>query len=298
MAIVNCGFRIPGPVFRPYRYGLLGSVDIIAPSDPHWASGVTWDDELCSNVTSTLAGCSVITSAGAEDIPDKVPDGDGDHCCAEPFTVIGSFKCPPVGRPANDAFRIAVERLHLNEGRGVEEIFWTGLTDAGPIDGSLQGGNLSCSDPPVDVTPEGATDGLGIVAAMAVLESALAGCSAGLGAIHATYGLLPFMAEANLLDVDGDRLFTRSGVSLVFGRGYPGSGPDNVPAAAGQTWVFATGPLAIWRSDVFLTPPRLEEAVDRQLNDVTVFAERSYAVGWSCCLFAVRVATPNTVCCP
>lgn len=75
----------------------------------------------------------------------------------------------------------------------------------------------------------------------------------------------------------------------MIGSGYPGTGPAGAAPAAGSTWVFATGPVAVWRSDVYMVPNDLSEAVDRSINDVTVYAERYYAVGYSCAVLAVNV---------
>jgi hypothetical protein len=200
--------------------------------------------------------------------------------------LYGSYNCPPVGRSANDAFRIATQRLRIHEGRELERVFWTGVTDSGEdINPSLAFGNSECGSAAV-IVGEGE---LSPTAGLAVLESALVDCAPGGGVIHANYGLAAYFAAAHLIYRDGDTWFTVTGQRIAFGAGYPGSGPDNVAAAAGTSWLFATGPVGIWRSDIFLTPERLDQAVDRDINDVTVFAERTYAVGWSCCLFATLV---------
>lgn len=286
MPISSCGVPVPGPQFIPAKYGLLSAATVSTPADSHWEGvGVTWDDDLCVTGHSTTLLCP----DGETDPKDA--DREFEFCCAEPFIVYGSYNCPPVGRPANAAFDVATRRLRATEERELERVFWTGLVgDGAVINPSLSEGNSSCGSAPVDLTGEEPGDGLSPVSAIAVLESALAACSPGGGVIHANYGVAAYLAENMLIIRDGDALFTPTGQRLAFGAGYPGTGPDNEAAAEGQTWLFATGPVAVWRSDIFLTPPRLDEAVDRNLNNVQVFAERVYAAGWSCCLFAVRMA--------
>lgn len=252
----------------------------VTPSDPHWEAGITWDNELCTEAHSTSLACPPV-------LDPKIAERDFEFCCADPFIVYGSYDCPPVGRKATDAFRIATERLRVHEGRELESVFWTGITDEGTtINPSLAFGNSECGTAPVDLTPAVIPN---VVSGMAILESALADCVPGGGVVHANYGVASFFANHHLMYQDDNAWFTATGQRLAFGAGYPGSGPDNVAAADGTTWIFATGPVGIWRSDIFLTPERLDQAVDRDINDVTVFAERTYAVGWSCCIFAINV---------
>lgn len=253
----------------------------VTPTDLHWEAGITWDNDLCTEVHSTSLNCP------PNGIP-KTPERDFEFCTADPFVLYGAYDCPPVGRKASDAFRIATERLRVHEGRELESVFWTGVTDEGEtVNPSLAFGNSECGVAPVDLTPGGGAPNP--VAGLAILESALVQCAPGGGVIHANYGVASFFADHRLMYQDGNSWFTATGQRLAFGAGYPGSGPANVAAAAGSTWLFATGPVGIWRSEIFLTPERLDQAVDRDINDVTVFAERVYAVGWSCCIFAINI---------
>lgn len=280
MGYTSCGLEISGPKITPNRYGLLTVVDPITPKDGHWEGGVTWDDDLCSDIHSTTESCPGSTPKSA--------DRDFQSCCADPFIVYGSYDCPPVGNTAEEAFSIAKKRLMIREEREVEKVFWTSITENGSmVNPSLAFGNSTCGSPPVDLTP---IDGpVGAVASMAVLESALGDCAPGTGVIHANYGLASFLAANHLLYQNGDAWFTVTGQRLAIGAGYPGTGPSNIPATPGATWVFATGPIIIFRSEVFLTPERFKEAFNTSINSVTVYAEKVYALGWSCCLFAIQV---------
>lgn len=64
------------------------------------------------------------------------------------------------------------------------------------------------------------------------------------------------------------------------------------PAVAdGEAWLFVTGPVKVVRGPKFFTPDRddTEAAVDRLMNDVTVFAERNYGFQYECGIAAIRV---------
>lgn len=283
MAFTPCGLVVPGPKTTPDRYGLLTVTEPQTPEDGHWEGGITWDDDLCTSIHSTVNYCP---------IPDSEPnrrilDRDFQSCCADPFTIYASYDCPPIGNVASDAFDIAKKRLDIREGRELERVFWTGITEEGTeVNPSLAFGNSECGSMPIDLTGPGGP--VGIVASMAVLESALGACAPGSGVIHANYGIASFLTANRLIFDKGDAWFTVTGQRLAIGAGYPGSGPGNTSAAPGTTWIFATGPLVIYRSEVRLTPERFVEAMDAKINSVQVLAERTYAVGWSCCLFTIQ----------
>jgi hypothetical protein len=284
MAYTPCGLLVPGPKTTPNRYGLLTVAEPVTPEDGHWEGGITWDDNLCSSVHSTTEYCPIPVSGFAP----KIADRDFQSCCADPFIVYASYDCPPVGKPAGEAFEVAQKRLSIREEQEVERVFWTGIAEDGiEVNPSLAFGNSECGSAPVDLTGSGGP--VGIVASMAVLESALGECAPGTGVIHANYGIASFLASTFLITQRDDAWFTVTGQRLAIGAGYPGSGPDNIAATAGTTWLFATGPVVIYRSEVFLTPERFKEAMNAKINSVQVYAERVYSVGWSCCLFAIQV---------
>lgn len=275
-------FLVTTSVPADRSYGILTSITPIFLEDPHWQSGIEWESDCSVEMSSTLLPCPEVTGS-------KEAEGGLTFCSATPFTVIGSYKCPPAGRPASDPKKIASNRLRKNKERAVEQIFWTGVTSVGDISPSLQGGNDSCGNPPVDLTPE---DGaLPPVAAIATLESAMVGCiPGGIGVIHVNHGFLPYLATNYLLVERDNKFYTPSGQLIIAGAGYPGSGPENVAAPAGETWIFATGPVTVYHSDVFFTSEFLEQAMDRTLNNLTYFAEQTYSVIWECCIFAIRVS--------
>lgn len=281
------GVQMPGPKNTFDRYGLLTVAEPVVPDNEHWIDdGILWNEDLCSSIHSTVEDCPIPVSGFAPMIQDR----DFQSCQASPFRIYASYDCPPVGNTAQEAFSIAQKRLEIRENREVERVFWRGIAQDGKtVNPSLAFGNNTCGTLPVNLTPSGGP--IGVVGSFAILESALGSCAPGSGVIHANYGLASFLIGSRLVFSGTENSwFTVTGQRLAIGAGYPGTGPGNIAAVPGSTWVFATGPMVIWRSEVFLTPERYREAVDRSLNKVTVYAERVYALGWSCCLFAIQVS--------
>lgn len=266
------------------RYGLLSAVEPLSGVDSHWmASGIEWEDFLCSpGVTGFIDECPPATGFT------KPAERNTQFCQADPFVIVGSYQCPPVGRQADEAFEIARQRLLKWEERHLEQTLWTGeiANGSGLVNPSFAFGNTECGITPVDLNPAGAVDP---VAAISLLEEAL-GDTAGCGVIHAPDSLAAYLKFFELLEKEGDGYFSPIGFRIVLGRGYPGSGPANIPAVAGETWIFGTGPLVLARSNLFQVPDNIREGVNRLVNDVELRAERFYAVGFSCSLFAVRVS--------
>lgn len=275
------GLLVPGPQARPSRHGLFSVAQMGDTSDGHWQAGLEFEDPLCGDVSSTMPHCGDSSPLPA----DKIPEPGPLFRTLDPFTLIGSYNCSAGGRRSQDAFDIARDRLIAREEQGVERVFWTGITVDGTVSSSLADGDDEISV--TDVTGGGGA--LDPVTALDMLEEAMGSCVAGQGVVHVPYRAASTLASQFLVARDGDGMFTHTGQPVVFGAGYPGTGPANGAVATGEAWLFGTGQVMVWQGDTFLTPPNLAEAVDRTINDVTVFAERTYAVGFSCCLFAVKM---------
>lgn len=281
MAIAPRGFLVKSPrCIETLKYGLLSVVTPFTPGDPHWAaSGIEWEDDLCGDGTETFIDNCPPASGFT-----KPAQRDLNFCATDPFVAVGSFDCTPVGRPAGEAFEVARRRLLAWEGRQVEETLWTGLASNGDVNPSFAFGNPDCGILPVDVNPAGAVDP---VTAISLLETALA-AEVPCGFIHVPVSLVAFLKAHKVITVENGELYSPAGYRIVVGSGYPGSGPANVAAAAGEVWIFATGPMLIARGNVIMVPESVAEGVNRNINNITVRAERFYSVGFSCTLLAVR----------
>lgn len=293
MSIAGCGLILDGPIPKPNKFGLLTAInEIITPADTHWQAGVQVENFVCGNLHSTLPDCPAPAN-----IPAKTAQRGVDYCCSDPFTVYASFKCPPTGFTIDRAYEIAQKRFDANLQRALESIFWTGITEAGAIEPSLATGNSSCGMTVQDLTP--AAGAINALAGLAALENAIGSCWPGEALIHMSNGLLPFVADRARLVDTGSALYTYSGNRVIAGAGYPASGPANIAAPPGEAWMFASSQIIAWNSTPFFTPPKDEQgaAVDRRVNDVTVFLEQTWGFAISCCLFAIRVKLTGCDCC-
>ena len=149
---------------------------------------------------------------------------------------------------------------------------------AAPLNPFLCDANLVILAGGVAVTPDvglsyledaiGATGRQGMIHLTPALATSMNGSSGGFGLeIRQTGGKLTTTANGTTVAVDG---------------GYIGANPSlHAPAATGQAWAFATGPVQIRRSpDINLIPDGIAEALDRSENIVTFRAERDYLVTW------------------
>lgn len=278
----NRGILIRTPrCTTPPKYGLFSAADPLNISDAHWqASGIEWEDFLCGpGVTGFIDECPPATGFT------KPAERNNQFCQADPFVVVGSYDCSTVGRPVNEAFEIARQRLLSWEQRTAEEVLWTGNSANGPVSPSFAFGNESCDILPEDLAPAGSVDA---VSAIAQLENALGDRLACEGVIHVPYGFAAYLIDHRLLVSVGDEYFTPTGYRVVLGQGYTGTGPGGAIPDPGTTWLFGTGPMVIARSNVMMVPDNINEGVDRLINNVTVRAERFYAVGFTCALVAIR----------
>lgn len=278
------------PVFTALPYGLWDSIQHPAASSAHWQQGVTWQ-ERCPDGDTTYDECVAVTGTGAPPAPaPKSGNVEQTTRGATAFTVYAQFECSPVGLA--DAATVGSDALARVEQHQVERAFWTGVAGGQDVvfprlaaDAEVVDGQEILLQP---VASPVVTGGADAAHALGVLEQALADCYRGQGLIHVPPSVLPTLASSSLVrDIDG-RPHTPAGNLIVVGGGYTGSGPDGTAAAAGTSWIYATGAAFGYRSDVYVTPVR--ESLDRSNNTLHMLAERTYVVGYECCLLAAHIA--------
>lgn len=273
--------------FTPLPYGLWDSIQHPAPGGAHWQQGITWI-ERCPTGDTTYDECLAVTGTGAPpEPPAKTANVDQAFRGATPFTVYAEFECSPVGIP--EAESIASDALVRVEQQQVEAAFWTGAAGGQPVVFPHLAANTEVVDGEIVLQPvaSAVVTGADVVHALGVLEQELADCYAGQGLIHVPRTALPTLAAWNLVrEVDG-RLLTTAGNLVVVGDGYAGTGPDGTTPAAGTTWIYATGAGWGYRSDVYVS--RLRDSLDRSSNTIRMLAERTYTIGFECCLLAAHI---------
>jgi hypothetical protein len=190
-----------------------------------------------------------------------------------------------------DAQNAAVEALNRNEQAQLEYSFWTGLAagqtvvfphlaaDAEFVD--EQGILLQPDALELTVSPVNPALGLGL------LEWQLSQCYPGQGFIHISPLVLPVLAAWNLAIERDGALWTPRGNRIVVGSGYQVSGPDGSPPGPEAAWIYATGAMFGYRGEVRFTQE--PESLNRATNTMGMIAERTYVLGWECCLVAALI---------
>lgn len=289
---------VPPPSFDLSPFGLLSVVEArYDEADPHWRSGVQWQP-LCGDLATTYDPCLSVTGTGG---PPPFPPGKDSGLSYEtrgatPFTVYALFNCSP-GASAQEAEERAQEAMKRLESWQVERAFWTGQaggSDTVPTitavfphlaaNGEVRdiyGTLLQTAADPVT----GAA--VNIVEAFGQVERALADCHNGQGVIHIPAELGAAVANASLAKPDGRRLRTLNGNLVAVGNGYPGTSPTGATPAAGTAWIYGTGPVFAYRSRIEI--PGLPSIINRANNTVEALAERTYVLGFDCCLASALV---------
>jgi hypothetical protein len=199
----------------------------------------------------------------------------GNPVSGAPFAVIATYTCGSQ-LPWDEAERRVRVRMALREQRRVEQRFWQGF--GGPF-GNMIG------------LLRGATD-LGTAAcvteAIEMLEQALADNAIIGGMIHARPGMSAHLSQAFLMREQG-RLFTTAiGTPYVFGHGYDGTGPAGEAVTTDDEYMYATGRVVLWQDPEVWVPP-LEAAFNQSTNQLSLQAERVYAVAIECGAWAIKV---------
>jgi hypothetical protein len=293
---------VAGPSFTPLPYGLWDAVQKPTADTNHWQNGITWWDR-CGNGDTLYDECIAITGIGGS------PTGQAplsqnitqQNRGATSFACYAEFDCSPVG--LMDAQTIADEALDKVAGYQLERAFWTGVAGKTTSNGVPQttvfphlaantvfldpGNSTIVMQPAASMAASGGAttdvaDGFG------QLESALATCYHGLGVIHIPATALPTLEAWDLVEDRDGGLYSPAGHRVVVGSGYPGTSPAGAAPALGSTWVYGTGAVFGYQAPVNVG--ELIELFDRTENTHHMVAERTYVLGFECCLIATQIA--------
>lgn len=278
MATINAPYLIDTPPPPPRPYGIfdvaLGPMPFPVP--PAQGGGVLYVPDTCNNDVFLYAmNCPPVSGAKTFSTNEFPVSGS-------PFAVITSYTCGAVGYTFEEAEQKVRTRMSLREQRAVERRIWQG-SPAGGI-----GGIPGLFRNAVDLGPSGC-----VTEAVEVLEQALADNGVVGGMIHTRPGMSAHL-NTSFLIYEGPGRIKRTVINTpyVFGQGYDGSGPTGQPADTNVEWMYATGRVAIWQSDVEVPDPR--QTFDRATNQQMLLAERIYAVSIECGVWATQV-TRNCV---
>lgn len=285
------------------------------------ASVVQHDERAIRGVEHEVVDCGRLACwpHDCDHVGDKFADQHGQSWLSTvPFTVYATGPACGGQDAIRQASRRATERLEALEWAAVEYAVMTGACGASPyLVGPAEG------DDGIELwIRPGSPDGFTALAQWSVTSTgfapvlpvgttpvsratALAAIEWGMrdygstGVIHAPSWTYTFFHDWEIRD--GARLVTQIGTGWAFGRGYvsvaPGTAPDAMPTLDDTpdfttTWLYGTGTVRIWRSQLYGPPPAEDGApVDYHFRDnrSMPLAERHYTVSIQCPYVAVPV---------
>jgi hypothetical protein len=275
--MVNVPVLVPTPAAEPYFGGLFTAAPPKLVTDPHiLEEGLQYKTLRCGNALGTWSACLDLEPAPDAPADKTYQDDQVVYVQGTPFTVLASSQCGVIGHSLAEHQADGITALELHEEQRVEQAFWTGDLTNFP---NMQ----DCAD----ITPTPGT-AVCIEVALGLLEKHLCGAG-GTGFIHASRDVAAQAASASLVNNDNGVLRTPLGNRWVFGCGYPGDSPAGAAPADGTSWMRATGPVNVWRSERFLMPEDVKYAVNTTTNQFTQFVERTYIVTYECVCASILV---------
>jgi len=255
-------------------YGILSpATTTYDHNDSFWNSGVTYEN-LDAGVV--VANGSILGANPIETVTVIDNSASKDHFKTYyPFDVKASIKVSTMGTNPSEIEASAKNALDIVMQKAIEIEFWNG--DISKLLDSANDNRYLASAKSVDVTPTAGT-GVKVRYGLGLLEEALGNASLGsAGVIH-----VPRVVGSVLkLHNDGKKLITPLGNSVVSGVGYSKKGPTGAVAGANNAWLYATGPVSVRVGPTVVTPGKLNQAVNTQINDIEYFVDGSAAVTWS-----------------
>ena len=289
-------WRIDGPPPIPPRYGLLpaanspsAGVRVVPDVDPggreRWINGVEVYP-YPPDCPLTFDACAPASEAYGKE--------EGTNPTPPQFSAITLYQpvhCTSRGVGDQRAYTArAVQALEAKQTAALETELLTGaaLSFANP---HLADGNGTF---PYDDNITSPINGIALLEAE-IAESCI------MGLIHVSPQMAAFLRDRWVLDDRDGVLRTINGNVVIPGFGYvlgaTPAGHTEALEAENQEWIYASGPVDIRLSAVFVVPENVSEAVDRSTNDVIYRAERYALVTWDTVVqAAVLVDRCRTTC--
>ncbi len=203
-----------------------------------------------------------------------------------PFVVFSNLLCAPVGLTDERVRGFLYESLVAGEQAAVENTF--------SLQACAQSPGLSNNAAVVNLTPAPGTP-VDPVKATSLLESWLYARYGLPGVMHIPESLSAYFANLHLVQPAGRGWITPAGTKLSFGN-YAGNTPAGAAPAAGETFIYITGQVAIWRTaDQYLFVTSIADTLNRTTNQVTAVMEREYVVTFDCFIAAVETKLTGVV---
>lgn len=257
---------VPAPQATPPPHSLLRAADTTHDADPDWERGLTYLPEAVGGYRA-LSGCTALTDDHeAERGPAPIVD-------YQPWELEVQDPCRTTFGYSEQAVTERLRRAYdAVESYGIAHELWTGaLTVADSDAGSGRDPNPALTRGPtvLGAGPVAPRRGLGL------LEEAIGDALHGSQAtLHVSRAARPYLWE---LEKVGYLLFTKIDNLIVCDAGYPGTAPDGATDADDVVWIYATGPVVVRRSQLFLGPTEGAQVIDTETNTVRRTASKVVA---------------------
>lgn len=265
---------VPTAGLEVASYGILSpATTTYNHNDDFWTSGITYENQDAGLV---VANGSIFGANPVETVTVIDNSASKEHFKTYyPFDVKASVKVSTMGTNPAEIEASAKTALDIVMQKAIEIEFWNG--DIAKLLDSNNDNRYLASAQSVDVTPTAGT-AVKIRYGLGLLEEALGNSSVGSkGVIH-----VPRVVGSTLnLDNDGKKLVSPLGNSVVSGVGYSKKGPTGAVAGAGKAWMYATGPVSVRIGPTVVTPGKLNQAINTQINEIQYFVDGTAAVTWS-----------------
>lgn len=275
---------IESPVPQPVRVSLYDS-------STRYPVGTRWHGGVSYRQTPTLAA-DVDLATYDPCGPFEGSLDSGDLLTWHPWGIVLGSECLSQSTTEPEERAYAEARLDSQSDYYLERGFWTGSV-AGSSFQALGHANRPLASPlSDDLTSTGA---VGVVTAFSRAVQYLADTIGSLrGMIHVAPALAPFLKFYGVVRREGFQVLTElADHAVVIGSGYPGTGPDGSPPAAGYTWIYVTSMV---RSE--MAPVRSNTGLKRdgetQVNNVQAYASRLVIAEWDLTAHgAIEVCMPD-----
>ena len=192
------------------------------------------------------------------------------------FAVYGGVACKAFDFDEATGLAEINRVFTAKESIGVERAFMDTLFIDGPDDDPGAGVALRWEQAE-DLTPAG-----GAVlpeVGLAILEGHASSIYAGVPTLHIPRTIGSLLLTRNAGEMQAGKAYTQSGSKMALGAGYeyPNHGPDGSDPAAGDLWMYASGEIAVARSEVLA-----KSVLDRSSNETIAIAERIYMGAIDC----------------
>lgn len=281
---------IDNPVpYTPRPFGLL-SVAALPALTERIQAGVSYQPDPCTEVQVSRDGCA------DDDLYDGIDPGAGvwgsdagldlgvTDCTwvtSSPFTVHGALAVPAFG---GDPLARAERVLVNGEAHAVEEVFATGTSGSGMAGLVGVTPRLQAGADVFVVNSVLADAVLTIAGGIGMLEQSVGGTAySGQLVLHLTAVQAVLAANAGLLVQSGTQLRTLTGSLVVVSGAYNGADPDGVVEVDGTSWVYATGSVAVLRSEVYPSTEDPSAQRNRSTNGLQAVVSRDYAIAIDGC---------------